>query len=132
MTQKERDDWYQQFSRHCGAELNRHRSGVQMAIKQEMQTICKAAAPHAVVLVANCEKCLKRDLDIDDDDNVKLFEAHHNQIVPRATGTTERWNTSHRGHFCLHNGHPPNKKQEIDHCVAPKTEAHGLLAINGN
>jgi len=33
MTQKERDNWYRQFSRCCGAELNRHRSGTQTAIK---------------------------------------------------------------------------------------------------
>jgi len=32
----------------------------------------------------------------------------------------------------LHNGHPPNKKQEIDCCVTPETEAHALLVVNGN
>jgi len=78
MTQKERGDWYRQFSQHCGAELNRHRSGVQTAIKREMRAIHKATTPHGVVLVAKWEKCLKRDLDINDDDDVKLFKDHYN------------------------------------------------------
>jgi len=75
---------------------------------------------------------LKWNLEIDDDDDVKLFEACHNQVVPKATCAAERWNTSHRGHFCLHNCDPPNKKQEIDCCVTPETEACALLAIRGN
>mgnify|MGYP000420097935 CR=1 FL=1 len=52
--------------------------------------------------------------------------------MPKATGATEHWNTSHRGYFCLHDGHPPNKKAEIDYCVTPETEAHALLALRGN
>jgi len=96
MTQKERDDWYRQFSQHCGAELNRHQSGVQTAIKQEMRAIYKAATPPEMVSVAKWEKCLKRDLDATDEDDLKLFESYYDQIMTKATGATERWNASHR------------------------------------
>jgi len=132
MTQKECDDWHQQFSRCCGAELNRHRSGVQTAIKREMRAICKAKTPHEMVSVAKWEKCLKRDLDATDEDDLMLFEAYYDQIITKATGATERWNASHRGYFCLCNGHPLNKKGEFDYCVTPETEACACLALKGN
>jgi len=85
-----------------------------------------------MIPVARWEPCLKRDLDIEDDDDVKLFQAYYDQVMAKATGTTECWNTAHRGYFCLYNGHPPNKKQSIYYYVTPETEAHALLAINGN
>jgi len=132
MNQKQRDDWYREFSRHCGAELNKHRSSVQTAIKREMRTIFKATTPHAMIPVARWEACLKRDLDSEDEDDLTLFMAYYDQIMAKATGTPERWNASHRGYFCLYNGHPPNKKQSIYYYVTPETEAHALLAINGN
>ena len=132
MNQKERDDWYREFSRYCGAELNRHRSGVQTSIKREMRVIYKATSPPKMVSVAKWEKCLKRDLDATDEDDLKLFEAYCDQIVPKATGTTERWNASHRGYFCMYNGHPPKKTGEFDYYVTPETEAYALLAIKGN
>jgi len=132
MSQMERDDWYREFSRCCGAELNRHQSGVQTAIKREMQAIHKATAPHKMVSVAKWEKYLKRDLDATDEDDCKLFEACYNQILTKATGATERWNASRRGYFCLYNGDPPNKKGEFDYCITPETEAHALLALKGN
>jgi len=132
MNQKQRDDWYQEFSRCCSAELNRHRSGVQTSIKREMRVIYKAASPPEMISVAKWEKCLNRDLDATDEDDLKLFEAYYDQIIPKATSTTERWNASHRGYFCLYNGHPPNKKGEFDYYVTPETEAYSLLAIKGN
>jgi len=85
MNQKECDDWCQQFSRCCGAELNRHRSGAQTAIKREMRIICKGKKPHEMVSVAKWEKCLKRDLDATDDNDLELFEVHCDQIVTKAT-----------------------------------------------
>jgi len=101
----------------------------QTAIKREMRAICKAAstAPHKMVSVAKWEQCLKRDLDVTDEDNFKLFEACHNQILTKAVGAAERSNASHRGHLCLHNGHPPNKKGEFDCCVTPETERMPFL-----
>jgi len=132
MFQKQCDNWYQQFSRYCGAELNRHQSGLQTAIKQEMHVVYKSTTPHEMVSVAKWEKCLKRDLDADNEDDLKLYEAYHDQILTKATGTTERWNASHRGYFCLYNNHPPNKKGVFDYCVTPETKAYALLALKGN
>jgi len=63
---------------------------------------------------------------------VVLFYACYNQIMANATGSAERWNTSHRGYFCLYNGHPPNKKDPIDYHITPETEAYALLVIRGN
>jgi len=114
------------------SELNRHRSGAQTAIKREMRVICKGKTPHEMISVANWEKCLKRDLDATDADDLELFEACCDQIMTKATGATERWNASHKGYFCLHNGHPPNKKGQFDCCVTPETEAHACLVLKGN
>ena len=132
MTRKERDDWYRQFARFCGAELNRHRSGVQTAIKREMRALYKSKTPHEMISVDDWERCLNRDLDETRRDDCELFEAYYDQIMTKATGTTERWNASHKGYFCLYNGHPPNKKGEFDYCVTPETEAYACLVLKGN
>jgi len=97
-----------------------------------MRAIYKAKTPHEMVSVAKSEKCLKRDLDATDKDDCKLFESYYDQIMTKATGATERWNASHRGYFCLCNGHQPNKKGEFDYCVTPETEAYACLALKGN
>lgn len=132
MTHAERDAWYKTFAQGCGMELNKHRSSVQTSIKREIRADYVSRTPHAMTPVARWEACLNRDLDPNNAEDLALFSTYYNQVMAKATGTSERWNTYHRGYFCLYNGHPPNKKALIDYYVTPETEAYALLVINGN
>jgi len=55
-----------------------------------MRVVYKSTTPHEMVLVAKWEKCLKRDLDANDEDDLKLYEACCDQILTKATGATKR------------------------------------------
>ena len=55
------------------------------------------------------EKCLKRDLDMDNDDDYELFKWCCDELIPSACGTQSLWNPEKRHCLTMSTAAPPNK-----------------------
>ena len=128
---KARAKWYDSFTDPCVTQLNKQKSSVQSAIKGVFYTKWSKQENPDWGTVKRYENCLNRELDMDIDRDVADFDFYYGHLMTKATGTPNRWNEKHKGYFCLYNGHPPQKKENIDYYVTPETEAFTLLVIDG-
>jgi hypothetical protein len=132
MDSNARQVWYKEFGPVCTSELNKLRSTVQSAIKKEIKILRNNSNTKTMVPVHRWEDCLRRNLNMNNVEDVELFTAYHNRILAKAVGTDTRWNKHHRGYFCIYNGKPPGARRPIELYVTPETEAYTVFVIRGN
>jgi len=132
LKKRHRKQWKEVFSDFCVAELNKHRSNVQTAVKQVFKVRWDANANHDIGTIERWEACLTRDIDMDMDQDKQDFAFYYLNIMGKATGHPDRWNAHHKGYMLLSNGRPPKTQHAHDLYITPETEAYALLMIRGN
>jgi len=73
------------------------------------------------------EKCLKRDLDMDDKDDYELFKWHVDELIPAACGHHSHWNPEKRYYLLMSTAAPPNKP--TSKYITTKTEAMAVCYV---
>jgi len=132
LKKKARKQWGVEFGDTCVGEQNKHRSGVQTAIKGVFRVKWSNSPTHDVGTVARWEACLNRNLRMTGPQDQADFAFCCSTVVDKAAGTNVCWNECHEGYMHLCDGHPPMKTAPLDCCVTPETEACALTLVKGD
>ena len=126
---KRRQDWVDNYFRVVTGQTNEHRGYVQTQIRGAALKYMEANDgnfPPVEKLLA----CLERKIDLDNEEDAKVFEVYWDTLIPKAAGNKHDWNTAHSHYVRMCDGAPPNKPHSL--YVTPSTEAFLVAVCESN
>jgi hypothetical protein len=110
-------------------EINEHRGYVQTQIRGFVLKYMQANNgyfPPSELLLA----CLERKIDLNNEDQVQVFELYWDNLLSKAAGNKHDWSPAHSHYVRITDGAPPNNPNSL--YITPSTEAFLVAVIESN
>lgn len=128
-TQELRKAWIEENHSDVVKQLNKTRSYAQTEVIKALKQWQRGHEGQLPSL-EDLERCLKREIDLDNPADVELFEWYSTVLLRKACANASDWTDEHYLFLCLYNGAPPNDPNNF--YVPPSTEGIAVAMVENN